>query len=128
MRASCPAEQDRVSLAEPDLALRDTSPRGRTLVFYHIPLLNSDTMKVVKTVIILLIALTAMITATLFLVGHFKEKPAGVFINTSPISDVYINGSLVGKTLYTSTHKAGEIALKLVPGSTSQNLIAYETI
>jgi hypothetical protein len=85
-------------------------------------------MKVVKIVIVSLIALSALITATFFLMGFFREKPGGVFVDTSPVSDVYINGSLVGKTPYTSTYKAGEIALKLVPGSTSHNLIAYETI
>ena len=84
-------------------------------------------MKVFKIVIISLVALTALITATFFLIGYFREKPGGVLINTSPTSDVYINGNPVGKTPYTSTYKAGEIILKLVPGSPNQNLIAYET-
>jgi hypothetical protein len=84
-------------------------------------------MKVFKIVIISLVALTALITATFFLIGYFKEKPGGILIKTSPVSDVYINGNPVGKTPYTSTFKAGEITLKLVPGSPSQNLIAYET-
>jgi hypothetical protein len=84
-------------------------------------------MKVFKIVIISLVALTALITATFFLIGYFREKPGGVLINTSPVSDVYINGSLVGKTPYTGTYKAGEITIKLVPGSPSRDLIAYET-
>jgi hypothetical protein len=84
-------------------------------------------MKVFKIVIVSLVALTALITAVFFLMGYFREKPGGVFIDTSPASDIYINGSLVGKSPYTSTFKKGEITLRLVPSSPNQNLIAYET-
>ncbi len=84
-------------------------------------------MKIAKIVIISLISLTALIVAVFFLIGYFREKPGGVFIDTSPVSDVYVNENLVGKTPYTSAFKAGEIMLKLVPDSTGQNLIAYET-
>jgi hypothetical protein len=84
-------------------------------------------MKVLKIVTVSLISLAALITATFFLIGYFKEKPAGIFVDSDPISDVYINGSPVGKTPYTNTYKAGEIMLKLVPDSSDQSLIAYET-
>jgi hypothetical protein len=62
-----------------------------------------------------------------FLIGYFKEKPGGVFIDTNPLSNVYINGNLVGKTPYTNSFKAGEITLKLVPESTDSNLVVFET-
>jgi len=84
-------------------------------------------MKVVKTVIISLVAVAAAVAATFFAIGYFREKPGGVLIDTSPVSNVYIDGSLVGKTPYTGTFKAGEITLKLVPESSDQNLVVYET-
>jgi hypothetical protein len=84
-------------------------------------------MKVVRTIIIVLISLTAVIAAVFFSISYFREKPAGIFIDTSPISDVFINGSLVGKTPYRNTYKAGEIMLKIVPNSSDSKLIAYET-
>lgn len=84
-------------------------------------------MKVVRTVIVVLISLTAVIAAVFFSISYFREKPAGIFIDTSPISDVYINGSPVGKTPYRNTYKAGEILLKVVPNSSDSKLIAYET-
>ena len=82
-------------------------------------------MKAVKIIAIVLISLISLITATLFLIGYFKEKPGGVFIDTDPLSNVYINDILVGKTPYKSTHPAGQITIKLVP--VSPNLVAYET-
>lgn len=90
-------------------------------------MLHSDTMKVVKIVVISLVTLSALIAAIFFSLSYFKEKPGGVLIKTIPVSDVYINGSLVGKTPYTSAYKAGEITLKLVPTSSDKNLLAYET-
>lgn len=84
-------------------------------------------MKTVKITIVVLVAASALVLAVLFLLGYFKEKPGGIFINASPVSDVYINGTPVGKTPYTGTYKAGEFTLKLVPNSSGQNLIAYET-
>jgi len=83
-------------------------------------------MKIFKIVIILLITLSAIAITTLFLTTYFKEKPGGIFVNTDPVSNIYINGSFVGKTPYTNSFKAGEITLKLVPVSSNQNLIAYE--
>jgi hypothetical protein len=84
-------------------------------------------MKALRIVLISLVALIALVTATFFLIGYFKPKPGGIFIDTSPSSNVYINDALVGKTPYTNSYKAGEIALKLVPNSTDKKLLAYET-
>lgn len=90
-------------------------------------MLHSDGMKVVKIAIISLVALIAAIAVAFFLIGYFREKPGGVFIDASPLSDVYINANFVGKTPYTNSFKAGEIILKLVPESTDANLVAFET-
>lgn len=82
-------------------------------------------MKIVKIVAIVLVSLISVVTATLFLIGYFKEKPGGVYIDTNPISDVYINDNFVGKTPYKNSHEAGQVTIKLVPSSA--NLVAYET-
>lgn len=90
-------------------------------------MLNSVTMKAFKVIIISVIALVTLGIAIFIIINYYKEKPAGIFISTSPVSDIYINGSLVGKTPYSNTYKAGEIYLKIVPNSGDQKLITYET-
>ncbi len=95
------------------------------LAIFH--MLHSVTMKAIKVTIISLIALSTLGIAIFIVLNYYKEKPAGILINTSPVSDVYINGNLVGKTPYSNTYKAGEIYLKIVPNSSSQKLITYET-
>ena len=82
-------------------------------------------MKIVKIVAIVLVSLISLVTATLFLIGYFKEKPGGVLIDTNPVSNVYINDIFVGKTPYKNTRQAEEITIKLVPSL--PNLVAYET-
>jgi hypothetical protein len=104
-----------------------TSPRGRLLVFYHTTLLNSVAMRVVKTLFVVLVSLSILVFATLFLVGYFRVKPGGILVDTSPMSSVYINGVLVGKTPYVGTREAGQITLKLVPDNVGQELVPYET-
>jgi hypothetical protein len=84
-------------------------------------------MKVTRTIIIVLISLAIVISAVFFSVSYFKEKPAGIFIDSNPVCDIYINGSFVGKTPYRNTHIAEEIALKMVPISIEPKLVAYET-
>jgi uncharacterized protein YgiM (DUF1202 family) len=109
-----------------------TSPSGRFRIVASNPkmrthMLHSDTMKIVRVIIIILISLSTVIAAIFFSVSYFKEKPAGIFVDSSPISDVYINGRVVGKTPYSNTYGAGEIMLKMVPVSTEPKLVAYET-
>lgn len=84
-------------------------------------------MKVLRIVLISLVTLIAVATAVFFLIGYFREKPGGIFIDTNPASNVYIDGNLVGKTPYKNSRQAGSIILKLVPSASSQNLVAYET-
>ena len=48
-------------------------------------------------------------------------------VDTTPNSNVYIDGNFMGKTPYKGTNAAGQISLRLVPSITDQNLIAYET-
>lgn len=63
---------------------------------------------------------------TYFLIGYFKPKPGGILVITSVTADVYIDGSLVGKTPYEGIFKPGTILLKLVPESGDKNLLVYE--
>jgi hypothetical protein len=84
-------------------------------------------MKVLKVVSIVLIALVVAAAAGFFLIGYLKPKLGGLLVNTTPGSNVYVNGSFVGKTPYKGTNVAGQVDLKLVPTINDQNLIAYET-
>jgi len=61
----------------------------------------------------------------LYLVGLFKPKGAGIFIDTVPVSDVYINESLVGSTPYEAIRNPDEVTIKLVPKD--ETLVSFET-
>lgn len=65
--------------------------------------------------------------ATLFLIGYLKPKPGGIYVITDPISSVYIDSVLVGKTPYRGTYEAKNIVIKLVPETSDTNLVPYET-
>ena len=80
--------------------------------------------KLRKLLLIFFIALLA-IFLILFLVGYFKPKGAGIFIDTIPVSDVYINESLVGSTPYEVIRNPGEVTVKLVPKD--EMLVSFET-
>jgi hypothetical protein len=86
-------------------------------------------MKTLKIVFIVLITIIVVLATGLLLVGFFKPKPSGLLVDTTPVSSVYINGNLVGKTPYTysGTDITGQIGLKLVPEVSDKNLIPYET-
>lgn len=62
-----------------------------------------------------------------FLYGFLKPKMAGISINSSPSSTVYINGIRVGKTPYDGTRSPGEITLRLVPDAGDKQLAFFET-
>ena len=76
-------------------------------------------------IILIFLGIFLVVSLGLFLIGFFKPKGAGIFIDTVPVSDVYINGSLVGSTPYEAIRNPGEITLKIVPKETE--LISYET-
>jgi len=75
--------------------------------------------------ILILLGITLAIFLTLFLVGYFKPKGAGIFIDTVPVSDVYINDLLVGSTPYEAIRNPGEVTIKLIPQDDS--LVIFET-
>lgn len=56
----------------------------------------------------------------------FKPKTAGIFVETSPASSVFIDGEQVGRSPYDGTRKASEIVVKLVPETLGKPLSPYE--
>lgn len=56
----------------------------------------------------------------------FRKTKAGLLVDTTPRSRVFINGQEVGKTRFDYTTNAGEITLKLIPIS-DQEMAPFET-
>jgi hypothetical protein len=81
----------------------------------------------IKNILLVCITLILIVGAVFFLIKYFKPGMGGIMVNSTPVSSVYINNALVGKTPYTGTHSAEQISLKLVPEDTTNNLIIYET-
>ena len=68
-----------------------------------------------------------MVVVFVFL-SQLGPKGAGILIESTPASDVYIGGERVGRTPYETTINSGEIVLKLVPDSSSGLPVSpYET-
>lgn len=82
-----------------------------------------------KALKISLIVLSILLVsfAVFFISGKIKPKKAGILIETTPSSTVFVNGVQVGKTPYTGTFGPGEIDLKLVPDTSDKPLIVFET-
>lgn len=84
-------------------------------------------MKTIKVIAITVLALSVLGLASLFLIGYLKPKPGGMFVDTTPTSNVYVNDVLVGKTPFKGMYDAGEIDVKLVPQAQDKNLVPFET-
>lgn len=66
--------------------------------------------------------------AVFFILMKIKTtKRAGILIETTPSSMVFINGTQVGKTPYKGTYDPGEVDLKLVPDAKEAPLALFET-
>jgi len=76
-------------------------------------------------IILVLLIITLVILFSFYLIGYFKPKGAGIFVDTVPVSDVYINGNMVGTTPYESIQNPGEITVKLIPQDSS--FVVFET-
>lgn len=77
------------------------------------------------SLIILSILLSSFIL--FFISGKIKPKKAGILVETTPTSAVFVNSVQVGKTPYSGTFDPGEIDLKLVPETSDKPLIVFET-
>lgn len=84
-------------------------------------------MKKVRNIIIILFVSGLVIGAIFFVIGIFRPKGAGISIETTPASVVYINGEQVGRTPYSETREPGEVTVKLIPESFDDPLAPYET-
>ncbi len=84
-------------------------------------------MKIIKIAALVILGLLILGLASLFLIGYLKPKPGGLFVDTTPASNVYVNDVLVGKTPFKGVYDAGEIDVKLVPEAKDQNLVPFET-
>lgn len=68
-----------------------------------------------------------LLSIVFFFVGTGTSKNAGISIETTPISTVFIDGVEVGKTPYIEERKAGEILVKLVPVAQAKIMSPFET-
>lgn len=84
-------------------------------------------MKRIRVILLSLLGIAAAVGAVLFALEYFQPKGAGIFIETTPESTVYIDGERVGRTPYRETHPAQEIIVKLIPESFETPLVPYET-
>lgn len=84
-------------------------------------------MKTLKIVVVTVVTVLILLGTGLFLLGYFKPKPAGIFVDSSPASSVYIDGAFAGKTPLQKTIEAGTVDLRMVPEIGDQNLIPFET-
>lgn len=84
-------------------------------------------MNKIKLSLIIGLSIVILVAVILFVVGAFNPRVAGIYVETNPVSSVYINGVSVGTTPVRTTLKAGETVVKLVPQSFDTPLIPYET-
>ena len=73
-----------------------------------------------------LLTLFLVIAAVLFFIGYFQKKGAGILVETTPASTVYINDEQVGRTPYEAVREAREVVVKLIPDSFEKPLAPYE--
>jgi len=84
-------------------------------------------MKKVRTVILILLGLGILGGLVFFLVGYFNRGNAGILVESTPGSNVYIAGEQVGRTPYEANLSPGEIVVKLIPDAADRALAPFET-
>lgn len=83
-------------------------------------------MEKARTVLIIFLLLVILVGLVFFALGYFKPQGSAISVESTPVSTVYINGEVVGKTPYEANISPGEVSLKLTPDGQS-NLLDYET-
>lgn len=89
-----------------------------------------DKLRIVRRIKILgyIFLFTGVLLGVVFVVfAYVRPKAAGVFIETNPISTVYINGEEKGSTPYKENFSPDEITVKLVPTESAKEFVSYET-
>ena len=84
-------------------------------------------MKKVRTVILILLGLGILGGLVFFLVGYFNRGNAGILVESTPGSNVYIAGEQLGRTPYEANLSPGEIVVKLIPDAADRALAPFET-
>lgn len=84
-------------------------------------------MKKIRIVLLVILVILALVFAGIFLLGYFKPKGAGLVVNTTPSSSVFIDGVQVGRSPYKATLEPKDIALRLVPDVAATPLTTFET-
>lgn len=90
-------------------------------------MIKSFSVNKIKIAFLSLLGLAVIIGLVFFIFGYLKPKYAGIYIETTPESTVYINGEQVGKTPYRKTLKPEEAEIRLVPDSYQTPLYPFET-
>ena len=80
-----------------------------------------------RKLVLFLLGVGVIAGIVLFAVGFFNEAGAGLTIETSPQSTVFVNGEQVGRTPYAGIESPGEAEIRLVPDSFDTPLTPYET-
>lgn len=92
-------------------------------IFVKLPLVRR-----LKVAILVLVGLGLAIGLVFFLIGALRPKAAGLFIETIPAAEVYLDNEQVGHTPYRDGKlKPREVVIKLVPNSFTTPLAPYET-
>ncbi len=84
-------------------------------------------MKVLRTILISVALVVLISGSALFLIGILRPKPAGISVQTSIPTAVYIDGNFVGRSPLDISFKSEDVDLKLVPLDTSKNYFPFET-
>lgn len=84
-------------------------------------------MKKFKIILLVASLIIVLIITALFFLGYFKPKGAGLIINTTPSSSVFIDGIQVGRSPYKTAFEPRDILLRLVPDTTTTPLTPFET-
>ncbi|OGC93096.1 hypothetical protein A3D85_02270 [Candidatus Amesbacteria bacterium RIFCSPHIGHO2_02_FULL_47_9] len=87
-------------------------------------------MELNKKVIAIILVISGLLIAGSFGIYryyHAIQADAGLKVESTPPSQVFINNQLVGNTPIDKVLPAGEVTIKLIPDSTSSAISAYQT-
>jgi uncharacterized protein YgiM (DUF1202 family) len=79
-----------------------------------------------RLIVIVVFVVGILAGAGLLAWSLLKPKTAGIYVETSPASSVFIDGEQVGRTPYDATRGAAEVVVKLVPETVDKPLSPYE--
>ncbi len=88
---------------------------------------NFSTMQKLKLAGLFTLVLLILLGLTFGTISFFRPKVAGIFVDSDPVSTVFINGQEVGRTPFESNMQPGEITIRLIPDSFQVPLVPYET-